>query len=223
MIRVMLMPFVCLMTLASLAGAEPAGTSVPTTSPADDYEAVIAGRATKIVDTLGMTDPEAVSRVHSTVTGFYRSLRVWDDHNGAERKQLKRDASDESKARLAALDAQLAAIRADFIQALAADLTPGQIDKVKDGLTFNVVHVTYKAYNEQILTLTPEQNTQIMAWLVEARDLAISEGSSEAKHAVFGKYKGRINNYLSKQGYDLKQSQKEWAERRKAATRPAGQ
>ena len=30
-----------------------------------------------------------------------------------------------------------------------------------------------------------------------------------------GKYKGRVNNYLSAQGYDLKLASKEWAERRK--------
>ena len=35
----------------------------------------------------------------------------------------------------------------------------------------------------------------------------MDRASSKEKHAVFGKYKGRINNYLSKQGYDLKQAQ----------------
>ena len=31
--------------------------------------------------------------------------------------------------------------------------------------------------------------------------------TSDEKHAVFGKYKGRINNYLSKAGYDAKKGE----------------
>ena len=32
----------------------------------------------------------------------------------------------------------------------------------------------------------------------------------------FGKYKGRINNYLAKRGYDLKKEREEWYKRIKA-------
>ena len=36
------------------------------------------------------------------------------------------------------------------------------------------------------------------------------------KHAWFGKYKGRINNYLSAAGYDLKKEGEDWQKRRQA-------
>ncbi len=52
--------------------------------------------------------------------------------------------------------------------------------------------------------LTEKQKARIMTWLVEAREHAMNGGTSEEKHAWFGKYKGRINNYLSSEGYDLK-------------------
>jgi hypothetical protein len=32
----------------------------------------------------------------------------------------------------------------------------------------------------------------------------MDEGTSDEKHKVFGKYKGRINNYLAAAGYNLK-------------------
>ncbi|HNZ81766.1 MAG TPA: DUF3826 domain-containing protein, partial [Bacteroidales bacterium] len=38
-----------------------------------------------------------------------------------------------------------------------------------------------------------------------------------AKHAWFGKYKGRINNYLSKRGYNLTKEREAWNERIKAS------
>jgi len=40
--------------------------------------------------------------------------------------------------------------------------------------------------------------------LKEARELAIDGGSAEEKTAIFGKYKGKINNYLSAQGHNKK-------------------
>jgi len=51
--------------------------------------------------------------------------------------------------------------------------------------------------------------------LIEARELAIDAESSKAKHGWFDKYKGRINNYLSAQGYDLKKENEEWQKRNK--------
>ncbi|MGH8018178.1 MAG: DUF3826 domain-containing protein, partial [Opitutaceae bacterium] len=67
--------------------------------------------------------------------------------------------------------------------------------------------------------LTGEQKRQILAWLAEAREHAMDAGSSEAKHAWFGKYKGKINNYLAAAGYDAKKAEKTWLERRKAQAR----
>ena len=53
-----------------------------------------------------------------------------------------------------------------------------------------------------------------MSWLVEAREYEIDAESSDKKHWWFGKYKGRINNYLSAQGYDINAERKEWEQRR---------
>lgn len=64
--------------------------------------------------------------------------------------------------------------------------------------------------------LKEEEKAQIMAWLVEAREFAMDAENSNKKHAAFGKYKGRINNYLSKRGYDLVKERKAWYERIKA-------
>jgi hypothetical protein len=43
---------------------------------------------------------------------------------------------------------------------------------------------------------------------VTARELAMDAGSSEKKHHCFGQYKGKINNFLSARGYDLKEAEK---------------
>jgi hypothetical protein len=61
--------------------------------------------------------------------------------------------------------------------------------------------------------LTTEQKKQIMTWLVEAREHAMDAETSEKKHGWFGKYKGRINNFLSAAGYDLKKESGAWHQR----------
>jgi len=53
--------------------------------------------------------------------------------------------------------------------------------------------------------LTDAQKQQIMAWLVEAREIAMDGSTSDEKHAVFGKIQRPDQNYLSKAGYDAKE------------------
>jgi hypothetical protein len=73
------------------------------------------------------------------------------------------------------------------------------------------------AYLDTLPELTLAQKQVIFDRLKEARDRAVYAGSAEEKSDVLSKYKGRINNYLSAQGYDLKLAEKRWAERRKKA------
>jgi hypothetical protein len=181
------------------------------------YERVIAARADKVVASLHVASEGARDRVRGVLLDFFRSLNSWHDAHAARRRELRSAKDAAAREECARLDHELAELRAGFVAGLAADLSPPEIDRVKDALTYNVLHVTERAYHEMIETLTAEQKATIHDWLVEARDLAISEGSSEAKHGVFGKYKGRINNYLSQQGYDLKEEERGWQARRKAA------
>lgn len=96
---------------------------------------------------------------------------------------------------------------------LSLYLTEDEITMVKDGITFNKVKVTYEAYLDEIPTLKEEEKAQIYAWMIEARELALDAESSKMKHDVFNKYKGRVNNYLSKRGYDLNKEREAWFKR----------
>ena len=110
---------------------------------------------------------------------------------------------------------QLQQLHNSYLSKLNNYLNGEQAEKVKNGMTYNILNVTYAAYQNMILTLTETEKNKIYNWLKEARELAMDEGSSEDKHKVFGKYKGRINNYLSAEGYDMKKEEKAWQERLK--------
>ena len=110
------------------------------------------------------------------------------------------------------------ALHTRYLLKLSALLSLAQVDQVKDGMTYGVVPLTYQGYLDMLPTLTEEEKATIMAYLVEAREIAMDAGSSKQKHWWFGKYKGRINNYLSAQGYDLKKASEQRNARNQATS-----
>lgn len=208
--------FVVLLLNGSLLAADAAPAQAADEEAA--YTAAITGRAEKHVAALKLADPAKAEKVRDIIVKQYRALRDIDDARDAKLKALpKGDAGKtQSDAIKAEADAALKPVHETFISALSAHLTPAQVEQVKDEMTYNVVRVTYDGFLDMIPRLTDAQKQYILAQLKEAREIAMDQGSSSAKHAVFGKYKGRINNYLSKEGYDLKQLSKEWHARLKA-------
>jgi hypothetical protein len=186
------------------------------------YVATILERSKKIVDKLELKDTETAKQVLNIVANKYFQLNDIYAKRDTAMAQLKRSAltgENKNKAQAAAQSEKDAALyRSHF--AFAADLslylTDTQIEAVKDGMTFGVVKVTYDATLDMIPTLKEDEKVQIMAWLREAREFAVDAENSNKKHEAFGKYKGRINNYLSKRGYDLVKEREEWYKRIKA-------
>ncbi|WP_257668607.1 DUF3826 domain-containing protein [Parapedobacter tibetensis] len=175
------------------------------------YEEVARGRAAKIVNQMGINDEGKAQRVTDLVADQYIGLnRIHTKRDNAlERRpdnadRIKRDA-----------ESAVSQLHQTFLDKLAVELDESQIESVKDGITYRVVPLTFENYQLMIPYLTERQKDTMLFLLKEARELAMDGGSSDEKHAWFGKYKGKIANYLSKEGYDLKQLGNDWAERRK--------
>ena len=183
------------------------------------YVQSITGRAQKIVDKLMLTDESSATAVRNIIANRYFELNdIYTEYDAAV-AAIKAGGSDsEMKSRLVegarrVADSKLYRTHFAFPAALSRYLTDEQVEAVKDGMTYGVVGVTYTAYCDMIPTLTDEEKLQIMSWLKEARELAIDAGNSDDKHKVFGKYKGRINNYLVARGYDISAEREAWQKR----------
>lgn len=187
------------------------------------YTRTINQRADKIVATLGIPDPSRNERVKNIISNQYRNLNAIHTSRDLKIKSAKEKASGNKKG----FDAQIKTVEDEanagleklhkvYLSALSLDLTPGQVEQVKDGMTYGVVPITYNGYLAMLPDLTNKQKEQILFWLVEAREQAMDAESSEKKHGWFGKYKGKINNYLSAAGYDLKKAGQDWERRRNA-------
>ena len=186
------------------------------------YVESIVNRSQKIVDKLGLTDVKAAEDVCNIIANRYFELNDIYEIRDAKVKTVKEsgltgDAKNEAlKAAENEKDAALYRSHFAFPASLSLFLNEEQIEAVKDGMTYGVVKVTYEATLDMIPSLKEEEKVQIYAWLVDAREFAMDAENSNKKHAAFGKYKGRINNYLAKRGYNLTKEREEWAKRVKA-------
>ncbi len=193
------------------------GTGSPQESPPIDieYVRITNERAQKIVSRLELMDSEKELRVRDQIAIFYRGLHSIHNNRDTKLKLINETKNGDQATR----DSQ-AIVRSDseaeqfrlhyaFVAKLATELSGDQIDQVKNGLTYEVVPKTYQQYLKLHPNLTEEQQRTILGFLLEAREHAMDAGSSEEKHGVFGKYKGRINNFLSAQRFDAKQAERD--------------
>lgn len=181
------------------------------------YVASILKRSQKIVDKLDLKDKaQAEAVLHIIANRYFELNDIYEvrDQKLAEAKQLEGEMK-QLKSDLAKYECDSKLYRSHFAfpATLGIYLNDEQVTAVIDGMTYGVVKVTYDSHLDMIPSLTEEEKTQIMAWLVEARELAVDAENSNKKHGVFGKYKGRINNYLSKRGYDLTAEREAWYKR----------
>lgn len=194
------------------------------------YTKTITLRADKIVAPLGMADSMVTIKVRDIIVSQYRALNEIHTTKDEKLKSAKivkatnKDLAEElSKNATNEAAAALYNLHFDYLSKLLRYLDEEKVEMVKDGMTYGVLPITYKGYCDMIRELTEAQKRQIKVWLEEAREHAMDAGSSDEKHQWFGKYKGRINNYLSAVGYDLKKKGEEWQTRIKASQNQANQ
>jgi Spy/CpxP family protein refolding chaperone len=174
------------------------------------YALSLEHRALDILTELALTDQAKISKVHDLVIAQYRALRARDETLDADLKSGAKNA-------MADAQKQTKKLHDDFLANLSAVLTPEQVEKVKDKMTYGKVKFTYDAYCNIIPGLTDPEKTKVMELLKQARDEAIDGGSAPAKSAIFQKYKDQINSYLTAQGHDVDKALKDWAAKQEMA------
>lgn len=184
------------------------------------YLATITERSQKIVAPLDI-DPQKKQKICDIVMQQYRNLNaLYISRDSLVR--LAKASNPVNNTKINSINDSttdlVRRLHAQYIENLIAqNLSEQQVTVIKDGMTYSVLDVTYKAYQDMIPALTAVQKVQIKAWLTEAREYAMDAESAKMKHACFRIFKGKINEYLTTQGYDLKKEEKDWQARLRAA------
>jgi hypothetical protein len=174
-------------------------------------------RANSIVQSLDIEDSTKSAHVHDTIAAQYKAIHEWHAANDAQRKALSttQPAGDDAD-KLKEIQASYQELHDHFITALSADLTPEQIDKVKEKMTGGQMTATLKNYPVIVPNLTDEDLSTIKTILEQARDDAMDANTKNERIAIFKKYKGKINNYLDAHGHNVKQAYKDFGAAQKA-------
>ena len=167
----------------------------PPASAASD--AALNQRVAGIVDSLNLNDAAKGETVSNVITTDLRAVR--DAHNAG--LQLDPD------------------VHQKFISGLQANLTPDQVESVKDKLTANKVPTAFKVYHQIIPNLKPEDDTKILAWLDQAREESLDVKNIEDMNPIFKKYKTEIEHYLNQQGYEWATAYKAFVDKQKTTTK----
>lgn len=179
----------------------------------DSYWKTITERSEKIVAKLMLQDQVKQEKaVHIIRDQYYllnacytlRDLKIKETSDKSLKEQIQQETLSET-----------GNLNQSFVQRLQGILSDQEVEGIKNGMTYHVYPNTVKAYQDMIPRLTTAEVHLIDSLLYEARDFAMQAESSEKKHAWFGKYKGKINNYLASHGYNLKEEGDKWAERLK--------
>ena len=186
-----------LLVVSALAAKEKSSVAETNLTPEQieaNYTRAIEGRTADILKVLELSDTNRSAKVHDVIITQYRALRAWHDANDSKLKAARADTN-----AVAQIRGSLKSLHDEFIAKLSASLTPGQVEKVKDRMTYGKVQFTYAGYLAAYPDLADQHKQKILELLKQSREEAMDGGSSEEKTAIFQKCKGKINNYLSAQ------------------------
>ena len=191
----------------------------------EQYLKSLHARVDKIVSPMDLNRGKQFQKVHQLIVSQYQTLALVHGERDAAIKDLK-SKHGANKEVLVSLTAEvelnaskeISKMHDLFLRRLGRLLKPEHVDAVKNGMTYHVAPNTFKGYQEMLPSLTGLQKEKIWNWLVEAREIAMDAETSEKKHWWFGKYKGRINNYLSAEGFDMKKASEAWQKTIKSRT-----
>ena len=180
------------------------------------YAQTIEKRATNILGALALNDADKSGRVRDAIKAQYRSLRARDEALDTMFSTLAKNAPGVESNRGAVVKILSKQLHGQFVSKLSADLTPAQIEEVKDKMTYNKVKVTYDAYCEIVPKLTDAEKANILEHLKVAREEAIDGGSADEKTAIFQTYKDKINAMLDANGHNVSQAIRDWEAKQEA-------
>jgi hypothetical protein len=215
------MIFALILCSAMAVGAQE--TTPPTT--ADEREAlyteVLARRVDGIMQRLALTDTNKAYRVRNALLLQYRTLRLRDEAIDVKLGASGKDSSD-LKARADVRRKLSAPLHEWFFSMLSIDLTPAQVEVIKDEMTYHKVKVTFDAYCQIIPNLTEADKAKVMELLKVAREEAVDGGSAPEKSAIFQVYKDQINAHLTAAGHDVAKAFADWEAKQAAQQASSG-
>lgn len=166
-------------------------------------------KATKVLDNLSLNPDSTRNNVFVIITNRYLELREIHQKYGERNKAIealkldKKTTDERLEISYYQCNSDLYRSRFGYITWLSFYLDDAQIEKVKDAMTLHLFPAQYNAFMKGIPELTEDQKKRVRSWFEEAREFSMDFETGRQMRQMFTKYRGRLNNYLSKCGYDI--------------------
>lgn len=180
-----------------------------------DVVAEAQQKTAKVMDKLSLTNDSIRENIQIVIANRYMELREihlnYDERNRKiEAMGLpKEKAADELERSYYQYNSDLYRSRFGYIAWLSFYLNNEQVETIKDAMTYNLFQVRYNDFLDLLPNLTEADKNRVHHWLVEAREFSMDFETPRKMRQMFTKYRGRINNYLSSRGYDLRKATEE--------------
>jgi hypothetical protein len=162
-------------------------------------------KASEWVASLNLNDPEKEKRVIAVIVTHLESVRTW--HDGHPANTVPEGINPVTGKPLSELDRQIIAdsaiprsVHENLMAGLRKDLSEGQVESILDKYTVGKVAFTLAGYHSIVTDLTSEEETTILGFLKEAREMAVDYKSMKQISAIFEIYKTKSEQYLNSNG-----------------------
>lgn len=172
-------------------------------------------KAIQVMDKLSLANDSVRENIQIVVTNRYLELREIHQNYDERNKKIenaglsKEDTAIELERSYYQYNSDLYRSRFGYEAWLSFYLNDEQVETVKDAMTYNLFHVRYDDFLDLLPNLTESDKNRIYHWLVEAREFSMDFETPRKMRQMFTKYRGRINNYLSGRGHDLRKATEE--------------
>jgi len=181
----------------------------------------IVKRATEWTSSLQLNDTVKLQRVAVAIAIHLKAVRNWNNEHSASTVPAGINPATGNK--LSELDRQVIAMSAmplsvhqTLMNALSADLTSEQVERILDKYTMGKVDFTWRGYKAIVPDLTADEETKILLFLKEAREQAIDYKNAKQISAIFEIYKTKCEQYLNSNGRNWHQLYKVFTDKIKA-------
>lgn len=211
---------------ASLALAAENATPTAATAPkASSSER----RAASLLKELKLTDAAKETKVRTILESHFATMEKWHAANDptltplwsewtAARNQPTKAEATKVGEKIDAVYASFRPQRDAFLAALAKEISPADIEKIKNSLTRSPgMDRTANAYIEIVPTFTDADKAFVRERFAIAREQSIDTTADKEVVAFFKRQKDIVEAYIDEKGYNYKKSREAWLAKTNAA------
>ncbi|WP_423128291.1 DUF3826 domain-containing protein [Gaoshiqia sp. Z1-71] len=178
-------------------------------------------KAAEWVASLHLNDVEKEKRLVAVIAEHLTAVRDW--HNDHPASTVPAGINPVTGNPLSELDRQMIAdsampksVHEALMTGLRAELTEEQVEVILDKYTIGKVDFTMKGYRAIVPDMTEKEEATILAYLKEAREMAVDYKNMKQISAIFEIYKTKSEQYLNNNGRNWREMYKAYVNARKA-------